>query len=187
MSGAVFLTSDTHFSHRFVAGLRGFDNTDNHDRELVKRWNAVVKPSDQVWHLGDVTLRSFAAVADVLSELNGTLHLITGNHDAVWPGHREAHKVQALWLTRFASIQPFARRRIDGQEVLLSHFPYAGSGDHTDEERYRQYRLPDLGLLLLHGHVHAAWKRCGRMLNVGVDVWGLAPVLLQTAVETLND
>jgi calcineurin-like phosphoesterase family protein len=37
MSGALFITSDTHFGHRFVAGLRGFGDTDEHDRELVKR------------------------------------------------------------------------------------------------------------------------------------------------------
>lgn len=187
MSGAVFVTSDTHFGHRFVAGIRGFSSADEHDRELVKRWNATVKPNDQVWHLGDVTLRSFDAVADVLSELNGNIHLIAGNHDAVWPGHREAHKEQPQWLTRFASVQPFARRRIDGQEVLLCHFPYAGSGDHTDEERYSQYRLPNQGRRLLHGHVHAAWKRRGTMVNVGVDAWDLTPVPLQAAMGALVD
>lgn len=176
MSGALFFTADTHIGHRMVAQLRGFDSVEEHDRHLVGRWNSIVGPDDQVWHLGDVSLKPFTAVADTLAELNGTLHLVAGNHDAVWPGHREAHREQPRWLARFASVQAFARRRIGGQEVLLSHFPYAGSGDHTELERFSQYRLHDEGRWLLHGHVHAAWRQRGRQVNVGLDVWEMAPV-----------
>lgn len=171
----IFYTSDTHFGHRMVASLRGFgDDVAAHDRELVARWNAVVGPEDHVWHLGDVTLAPLANVRETVEQLNGTIHLVLGNHDRPWPGHRNAHKHQREWLDVFASVQPFARRKINSRQVLMCHFPY--SGDHTGEQRYTQYRLPDEGLPLVHGHVHDAWRQRGWQINVGVDVWDLAPV-----------
>jgi calcineurin-like phosphoesterase family protein len=54
----VFVTSDTHFGHKrvieFEAAHRPFATIEEHDRELIARWNATVKPKDTVWHLGDV-------------------------------------------------------------------------------------------------------------------------------------
>ena len=51
-----FFTSDTHFGHANVIKFdnRPFANIEEHDEELVRRWNAVVKPGDVVCHLGHV-------------------------------------------------------------------------------------------------------------------------------------
>lgn len=171
---AIWYTSDTHFFHPRVAALRGFSSAEEHDAELVRRWNSVVSRGDQVWLCGDVGMGPDTDVLDVVDELNGVKHLITGNHDPVWSGNRNAHRGFRKWLGHFASIQSFARRRICGQDVLLSHFPY--SGDHTSEDRYLDYRLRDMGKVLLHGHVHAEWTVRGRQINVGVDVHDLRPV-----------
>jgi calcineurin-like phosphoesterase family protein len=174
----VWLTSDSHFSHRMVAGLRGFGTPEQHDAAVVALWNATVRPGDQVWHLGDVGMGRTERYWDTLKQLNGTLHLVAGNHDEVWPGHRQAYRVQRRWLEVFETIQPFARRRIAGQNVMLSHLPYRGGGDHTQDERYSQYRLADEGLWLLCGHVHDMWAQRGRQINVGLDVRGLRPISL---------
>jgi calcineurin-like phosphoesterase family protein len=200
MSAAVWFTSDTHFCHAMVANLRGFETAGGHDEALIQRWNEAVRPGDVVWHLGDVGMsRGFLPLVD---RLNGTKHLITGNHDAVWPGHRDSHKHQREWLQYFASVQAFARRRIAGQQVLMSHFPYRG--DHTETERHEQYRLRDEGLWLIHGHTHSTerttlptWLHIavgpgdigealprGRQVHVGVDAWDLRPVPLD-AVEKI--
>jgi calcineurin-like phosphoesterase family protein len=192
--GTVFFTSDTHFAHRLVADLRGFASPEEHDDAIVANWNRAVGRDDIVFHLGDVGMGRPSAFWPWVDALNGEIHLITGNHDAVWPGHRDAHKHQREWLDHFASVQAFARRKIAGEQVLLSHFPYEGGGDHTAEERYPQYRLPDLGLWLLHGHTHSTERRgpfrlpvCafgqepqprGRQLHVGLDAWDPAPVPL---------
>lgn len=171
---AIWFTSDTHFLHPRVAALRGFSSVAEHDTELVRRWNEVVARGDQVWHCGDVGIGSDTAVLEIVGQLNGVKHLITGNHDSVWSGNRNAHRGFRRWLDQFASIQPFARRRMCGQDVLLSHFPYRG--DHTAEDRYPDYRLRDRGKVLVHGHVHAEWGVRGRQINVGVDVRDLRPV-----------
>lgn len=125
----LFFTSDTHFDHAFVAGLRGFDSPAEHDAHVVDTWNKAVSPRDTVWHLGDVGMGSLTRWRGSVQALHGTIHLVTGNHDAAAPGvHRRAHVVQRTWLEVFASIQPFARIRREGRNILLSHYPYTGRG-----------------------------------------------------------
>lgn len=177
----VWFTSDTHFGHSAMAatgkGWRPFATVQEHDEFLIERWNSVVRPNDEVWHLGDVGLGPTELILSTVARLHGTKHLVAGNHDACWPGNRDAHRVQRRWLTVFESVAAFARRRTGrGQYVLLSHFPYRG--DHSAEDRYAEYRLQDTGMWLLHGHVHGEWARRGRQINVGVDVRDWQPIEL---------
>ena len=85
---AVFLTSDTHFGHagvcRFteadgVTKIRPWTDPDEMDEEMIKRWNATVRPNDKVYHLGDVVINRKSL--STLSRLNGVKVLIRGNHD----------------------------------------------------------------------------------------------------------
>jgi calcineurin-like phosphoesterase family protein len=166
-------------------GWRPFATVEEHDETLIENWNKVVKHDDQVWHLGDVGMGSEMEILEKVSRLNGSKHLITGNHDKCWSGERDAYKHIGLWMHYFDSVQPFARRRIEGnQNFMLSHFPY--EGDHVAQERYGQYRLRDHGLWLVHGHVHGAWAKRGRQVNVGVDVRGFAPMHLDELVEVFR-
>ncbi len=193
MTGMVWFTADSHFGHKAMAadpetgraGWRPFATVAEHDEAMIEAWNRRVRPGDQVWHLGDVGLASSTHILGCVDRLHGTKHLITGNHDAVWPGHRKAYLHQKRWLQTFDSVQAFARRRIAGHDVMLSHFPYLGGGDHTGEDRARQYRLIDEGRWLLHGHVHGEWARRGRQLNVGVDVRDWAPISLAEIEDEL--
>ena len=85
---SVFLVSDTHFGHlgvcKFtrddgVTKLRPWDNPEEMDEEMVKRWNETVKPTDKVYHLGDVVINRKAL--NIMYRLNGDKVLIRGNHD----------------------------------------------------------------------------------------------------------
>jgi calcineurin-like phosphoesterase family protein len=85
---AVFLTSDTHFGHAGVCHftredgvtkLRPWTDPDEMDEEMIRRWNDRVRPSDKVYHLGDVVINRRAL--KTLSRLNGDKVLIRGNHD----------------------------------------------------------------------------------------------------------
>lgn len=187
----VWLTADTHFAHRAMAlegvgakGWRPFTTIDEHDEVLIENWNKAVRADDHVWHLGDVGMGSEDQILATVGKLNGHKHLIAGNHDKPWPGHRDAHMHQRWWLREFESVQAFARRRLPGnQNFMLSHMPYAG--DHVDQERYGQYRLRDEGLWLAHGHVHDTWAVRGRQVNVGVDVRDWAPMHLDELVAIM--
>lgn len=184
--GDVWFTSDTHFGHAMLVdrGHRPHRSVADMNADLIARWNTRVRPRDVVWHLGDWGMGPLGEHLAILGQLHGEVHLVTGNHDRPWPGHRDSHKHQAAWLRAgFASVQAFARRRIHGRQVMLSHFPY--SGDHTGEERAGAFRLRDTGIPLLHGHVHAEWKTRGRQVNVGVDVHDFAPIHLDEVAQLL--
>lgn len=175
----VFYTADTHFGHKRIIELceRPFTDVDDMNDQLVERWNDVVKHDDDiVFHLGDVTGGSLAPLEHV-RRLRGRKILVAGNHDACHPMHREWLKALPRYLEAgFEAVMPFATRKVEGVRFLLSHLPYAGAGDHTLGERYTQYRLPDEGMPLVHGHVHTLFKMNEHGLNVGVDQWQFAPI-----------
>ena len=184
---SVFYTSDSHYMHgRCATEFRGFTNSEEHDALLIANWNRVVGRDDIVYHLGDVTGGSLKGLA-YIQFLNGRKRLIAGNHDIVNPMHREWFKYLPAYLAvGFEAVMPFARRKVAGMQFLMSHFPYAGGGDHTLEERHAQYRLPDMGLPLVHGHVHDLFTERGRGLNVGVDRWDFTPVHEDVIIEWLK-
>ena len=83
----VFLTSDTHWGHAGIckftnydgSPVRPWDDVDEMNEEMIKRWNETVGPKDKVYHLGDVVInRRFLPILD---RLNGDKVLIKGNHD----------------------------------------------------------------------------------------------------------
>lgn len=189
-----FFLPDTDFSLRPYddeterVWLRVNADVEAHNEAIVANWNSVVGPNDIVWHLGDVGFGSWELLDAYLSRLNGEINLVTGNHDKVWPGERAAYKFQKQWMQRFNSIQQYARMRIDGETVFLSHFPY--SGDHTSDERFSQYRLRDEGQWILHGHTHSTAVLSGtytdRQIHVGVDAWNLTPVPVEEIARTIK-
>lgn len=167
--------ADLHLGHEYVAKLRGYENAEAHDQAIIEAWTEAVSPRDTIWILGDLAASSPARALSIIRQLPGTKHLIAGNHDRCHPMHRDAHRQQHKYLEVFASVQPFARQRINGTEYMLSHFPY--EGDHADRtDRYQQYRLRDMGTPLIHGHVHDEWRISRtedytRQINVGYDHW----------------
>jgi len=86
---ATFLVSDTHFGHAGVCKfthpdddsvkLRPWDDPTEMDEEMIRRWNDTVRPSDKVYHLGDVVINRKSLAT--LARLNGDKVLIRGNHD----------------------------------------------------------------------------------------------------------
>jgi calcineurin-like phosphoesterase family protein len=145
---------------------------------LIRRWNERVDPADEVWVLGDFAL---GRIADSLAcglRLNGRKSLVVGNHDRMFGARRESEYRE--WVERYADEAGFAQvvgnvaARIGDVSVQVSHFPY--QGDSHDADRFDDARPDDDGRWLLHGHVHEKWKVNGRQINVGVDVWGFAPV-----------
>ena len=82
-----FIVSDTHWGHAGVCKflrddgtkLRPWDSYEEMDEAMIANWNAVVRPKDKVYHLGDVVINRRAF--PTLARLNGDKVLIKGNHD----------------------------------------------------------------------------------------------------------
>lgn len=206
----VFFVADPHVAgHRLVSRIRGFvdetnteehrgevvfaADTNAHDQKVAENWDRVVKDDDLVFVLGDISISGKQNALDWFKERPGRKILISGNHDPVHPGFfRNAFKIVEAWREVFIDIQPYYRMSILGQQVLLSHLPYSGTGaegkrDNGEEveERGTQWRLPDLGMPLLHGHTHGPERahlsdKNTPQLHVGLDAWGLELVPLKT-------
>lgn len=189
MTSNVWFTSDAHFGHRLVSGLRGFDSAADHDAALIETFNSLVKPKDQVWWLGDMSAGDPAPVFAAMPQIPGAHHLVTGNHYRCSPIFRDSHRWQRRFMEHFESVQAYARRRVVQEVVHLSHYPYATEDGQADrgEVRYAQHRLPDLGDWLLHGHTHMADQKVHvKQIHVGLDAWDYRPVNLDEIVDIVQ-
>ena len=109
--------------------MRPFDSIEELDELMIENWNKLVKPTDKVYHLGDVFYKSGNS-DEIAKRLNGEKVLVRGNHD-----RREAQ----WYLKYFKDVR--ATFHIDGN-YLLGHFPI-----HPDSKgRF---------IRQLHGHIHA--------------------------------
>ena len=133
---SVFLVSDTHFGHSGVCSfmrndgvtkLRPFDNPDEMDEFMVEAWNKKVKPTDKIYHLGDVVINRKAL--KIMHRLNGDKVLIRGNHDIFRDNEYREY---------FRELRAY--HVMSG--MILSHIPL-----HTDS-------LGRFGTNI-HGHTHA--------------------------------
>lgn len=157
----IYITGDTHFGHKnvlvFESQLRSFATIEEHDRVLVEKWNAVVRPCDTVWHLGDV----FFGGKDnhgVLAALNGNKRLVLGNHDA-YP-----LEVYQRYFTKIVG-------SIQLHGFILTHVPV------------HPYQLQRRYVGNIHGHMHSAKLDDPRYRCVSVEQTELQPMLLN---EVLN-
>lgn len=169
---SVFLTSDTHFGHlgvcRFmradgVTKLRPWDTPQDMDEEMVTRWNAVVRPSDKVYHLGDVVINRRAL--PTLARLNGDKVLIKGNHDIF--------KLDD-YLPYFRDVRAY--HVMDGK--ILSHIPLYRDG------------LMRFGVNI-HGHLHERRvmydsKIDPKYFSVCVEHHDFAPVELGEVLKSIK-
>lgn len=191
----VWFTSDPHWGHEFVAKDRGFASAAEHDEWLDDVYRTHFADTDTVWWLGDLTIR--LPVKEAVARCTDTQplakhHLVFGNHDKGHPMHRHAYRSYDDYAD-FDSVQPFARRRGHNRvDILMSHFPYnAPGGDHTEINRYPQWRLPDLGSPLIHGHTHSdervSFTENGTVqVHVGIDAWK-RPVSLDEVLDLIRE
>jgi calcineurin-like phosphoesterase family protein len=152
--GKTWFTSDTHFGHALTTRLRGFETSQEQDDTLIASWNAVVRPGDEVWHLGDFGHRASGEhLRHVFQKLNGNKHLIRGNHDS----HR------ALGLS-WASVHDLHQIAVDGQRIVLCHYGL------------RSWPASHRGAIMLFGHSHGRLPGYSNTMDVGVDAVGFAPI-----------
>lgn len=171
------------------------------DAALISNWNDVVHPTDTVYVLGDWAMGRAEDGVSKARRLHGEKFLVPGNHDKCWFGGKKDH---SGWVSFFeASGFTILANSVDegngvislnelfedvGVEVDACHFPFNDPSDPRIGDRFAAYKPDDRGQWLLHGHVHDAWKTKleERMINVGVDVWDLAPVHIDTLKEIIR-
>ena len=174
---SVFLTSDTHFGHagvcRFtcddgITKIRPWTNPEEMDEEMVKRWNETVKPTDKVYHLGDVVINR--RCLSILNRLNGDKVLIKGNHDIF--------KLQD-YTKHFRDIRAYHVMN----NMILSHVP-------VHPESFGRFRAN------IHGHLHQRRVMCEiwgkyqidpRYFNVSVEQTDFKPILFEEVLKKIKE
>ena len=159
MMNESFAIADLHFGHKkiitYEPSRMHFLTIEEHDAELVYRWNSVVRKLDTVWVLGDVLFGKHSF--QHLSLLNGTKKLILGNHD---------HYQLSLYQQHFSKIYGSFKLK----DCILTHIPIHPSQFH----RFK---------LNLHGHLHSGVLDDLRYVNVSAQQQNLTPILLRTLIS----
>jgi calcineurin-like phosphoesterase family protein len=173
---SVWITSDTHFGHEKTCTvfkkedgtpLRPFASAEEMDEVMVARWNERVRPTDKVYHLGDVVINRKAL--KTLRRLNGDKVLIRGNHDIF---------KLSDYLEHFRDVRGY--HVMNG--MILSHIPI-----HPES-------LGRFGVNI-HGHLHANRVQISngyRMINdlryhcVCVEQTDFAPILFEDAIHRIT-
>jgi calcineurin-like phosphoesterase family protein len=166
-----YIVADTHFGHKNIIKYsnRPFKSVWEMDAEIIKRWNSVVEPNDDVYHLGDFAFASEGRIFEILNQLNGNIHLIWGNHD------QTIEKSTAL-QGMFVWCKDYHVLRHSGEQFILFHYPIF--------EWNKMHR----GAYQCFGHVHGSTKgRGGRSIDVGVDCHDYYPIPLERVVELLSN
>ena len=157
-----WFTSDLHIGHKNIIKYCGrpWRNTDGEpdvdamDEALVANWNAVVKPEDTVWNLGDLAFCCAPKYAlGMLKRLNGTHVVVRGNHDEILDKLIES-EIVIPWVEAWRLIQEVT---VDSQRIVLCH--YAMRSWHHDLR----------GAWHLFGHTHGLLDGFGKSVDVGVD------------------
>lgn len=164
---AVWFTADNHFGHRNIIALCGRPFTDvvEMDDAMVERWNAVVGPQDEVWHLGDFAHRCGPNhVNEIFGRLRGkAIHLVRGNHDR-----------KATLGLPWTSVQYYAEIVLERRLLVLFHYAM------------RVWNRSHFGSLSLFAHTHGRLPGTAASCDVGVDVWDFRPVSLDEIVDRLD-
>ena len=162
----VFFTADLHFYHDNIIRHtnRPFHNTEEMNKALIQKWNNKVSYDDEVYILGDFTMKGAQIAESCLYSLCGRKYLIRGNHDNFADS-------SGFERSLFADIRDYMEITYLNTRFILFHYPIV---------EWNGYRK---GAVALHGHQHnhrnynMENRRKGILrYDVGVDANNMEPV-----------
>ncbi len=184
---SVFLISDTHFGHAGVCQfthpddntvkLRPWSDPDEMDEEMIRRWNERVKPTDKIYHLGDVVINRKAL--KTLSRLNGDKVLIRGTHD-VFRDHES--RMYFRELRAYHVMNGMILSHIPVHEASLGRFGVNIHG-HLHASRVKKARGVDAKTgTVLYGNEIDPRYHC-----VCVEATDFAPILFEDVLKRITE
>lgn len=176
--GQIWITSDWHFCHdrEFIYKPRGFSNAYEMTGEIIKRYNEVVQPDDDVYVLGDLMLNNNYAGIQAIKRLKGRIHIIRGNHDT----DNRITLYNECW--NVVEVSAAAYLKYKGINFYLSHFPTITSNLEKGPELKSH-------LINLYGHTHQQtnfYNEIPYMYHVGVDSHNCYPVSIDAIIEDIK-
>ena len=189
MKKRIYFSSDWHVGHKNVLKFdnRPFSTLEEMHEALIKNFNHYVPKHGVTYFLGDMGICSHGLLKSVITRLNGTKILVSGNHDG---------NMYSMYEAGFDVVTNKAQINIGKNIVTMSHCPLYGvfredttgmrgcTGEenwHNEEKFKDRFSFYDFGQYHLHGHIHAGphngKKRIdGRQMDVGVAANKYKPV-----------
>ncbi len=169
----IYFTSDPHFFHDKIIKHthRPFHTVEEMNKTLIKKWNSRITPNDEVYILGDLTMKGADIASTVLYSLKGKKYLIRGNHDSF---------VDSSDFDRslFVSVRDYMEIEYCNTHFVLFHYPIA------------EWHGYGRGAIALHGHQHnhkdyniKNQKNGFMRYDVGVDANDMAPVSAEEIIH----
>lgn len=178
--GQVWVTSDWHFCHDrdFIYKPRGFSNVYEMTGEIIRRYNEVVQPDDDVYVLGDLMLNDNEAGLHAIKQLKGKIHVIRGNHDT------NARMDLYLTCDNIVEVCEAKYLRYGKYHFYLSHYP-ALTANYDDDKPLKTK------MVSLCGHTHTPdkwhdWDK-GLIYHCEVDSHGNKPVSIEQIISDIKE
>lgn len=170
----IFITCDQHFGHANIIQYceRGFKTVSEMDDVMILAWNKVVGPHDTVYHVGDFTLGNEYAARRYFQQLNGRIYVVPGTHDARWIGKGVFYSASLHEVIELPMMHAFLH---NGRCIVLCHYSM------------RTWPQSYMGSVHFYGHSHGRLRDYGLSMDVGVDVVGYQPLLLEDAIQRVED
>lgn len=152
-----WFTSDLHFGHKNIIKYCERPTTEEEMTEwLIARLNSFIKPDDDVYHMGDLTLKmkNKKYIKDILSRLNGNWKFILGNHDDEKTLREVCEELGKHEVLGWYHVAKFHNRKF-----VMHHFPH------------RSWQDSRHGSIDVHGHTHGGLlgKELPNQIDVGLD------------------
>ena len=179
-----WFTADWHLGHANIIEYcrRPFADVSVMDNAIIDRHNSVVGDDDDVYMIGDVTLRGIQAIREYIGRLNGSIKVVPGSHDWGWlTGYRESIKPVSRSGHDLVVLPPLYSLEINVFKqyplvIVLCHYALRV----WDRSHYNS--------LHLYGHSHGilgVLPGTDRSMDVGVDTNNFYPYSLEEIKETL--
>jgi calcineurin-like phosphoesterase family protein len=153
---------------------RPFSSLEEMHAAIADRHNALVRPGDIVYYLGDFALKCRWEDAQAFRRrLLGNFYFILGNHDTVAKELYRHDPRSFVWQKDLETIKP----KIEGiPPITLCHYALrVWPGSHK-------------GHWSLYGHSHGMLPELPNLLafDCGVDSWNFTPVSIEQVAEKMK-
>jgi calcineurin-like phosphoesterase family protein len=142
---ADYVISDPHFKHMGLLKYERneFSSIKEHDQHFIKEFNKKVSKQDTCYILGDIGIPDFDYLKEMISQLNGRLIMIKGNHDT--------RGVNFYYKLGFQKV--YTHPIYYNKHILFSHEP----AKEAFENPY---------IINIHGHLHGSELTLSNFFNV---------------------
>lgn len=138
INNKLWLISDTHFGHKNI--IKYGARPESHETMMIAEWIRLVRPEDQILHLGDVFFNNREKWKTIIRWLPGEKFLILGNHD------KEGE--QYYLDCGFTVIDPFIDNAGTPQNpniIAFTHHPETAIRQQVEHKGWH---------VNIHGHIH---------------------------------